>query len=149
MPKVIRTYSSRSKKKPLVDSLSLNSTPVSLKSTHRPPEKHKKKSLTQLHFCIDQSILRTCLRCNLSYTKGAPDDEALHRAHCTRVQKGMEWGREEAKEMTKAAVAEVATGVGLNDGRKGRIISFKADVGGKIGNKVGCSNEIIHSYLSP
>jgi N-acetyltransferase len=96
----------------------------------------QKKTYTQLHFCIDQPIYRTCPLCALSYTKGAPDDESLHRAHCARVQKGMEWGREEEKEKIKAGVVEVASGVKLKDGRKGRIICFKADAGGKIGSKV-------------
>src|SRR6266540_926728 len=63
------------------------------KSTDR-VKNSTRKTLTQLHFNIDQSILRTCSLCHLSYTKGAPDDEALHRAHCSRVRQGMEWGRE-------------------------------------------------------
>lgn len=51
----------------------------------------------------------------------------------------MEWGREEEKEMIKAGVVEVASGVKLRDGKKGRIICFRADVGGKIGSKVHSS----------
>jgi N-acetyltransferase len=47
----------------------------------------------------------------------------------------MEWGREEEKEKIKAGVQEVATGVKLKDGRRGRIISFRADISGKIGSK--------------
>lgn len=108
------------------------------KRTAKP--KPKAKTFTQLHFCIDQTILRTCPLCALSYTKGAPDDESLHKAHCARVQKGMEWGREEEKEKLKAGVEEVASGVKLKDGRKGRIICFRADVGGKIGSKVHTSS---------
>jgi N-acetyltransferase len=48
----------------------------------------------------------------------------------------MEWGREEEKEKVKAGVIEVQSGVRLKDGSRGRIICFKADVGGKIGSKV-------------
>lgn len=48
----------------------------------------------------------------------------------------MEWGREEEKERLKYDVTEVLTGVKLKDGRQGRIICFRADVGGKIGTKV-------------
>jgi N-acetyltransferase len=74
--------------------------------------------------------------CQFSYTKGAPQDESLHRAHCARVQRGMEWGREEEREKIKWGVVEVASGVPLKDGSKGRIISFRADVGGRIKSKV-------------
>lgn len=135
--------------------------PLSL-ATNLPPSKRAKtshkgnssaaghknlKTLTQLHFCIDQTILRTCSHCGLTYTKGAPDDEALHRAHCARVQKGMEWGREEEREALKCGVTEVHRGVKLKDGRKGRIICFPADVGGKIGSKVCRTTTMQHNEL--
>ena len=58
----------------------------------------QQKMLTQLHFNIDQPILQLC---SLSYTKGAPDDEALHRLHCTCIWQGMEWGREKKKDRMK------------------------------------------------
>lgn len=48
----------------------------------------------------------------------------------------MEWGREEERESTKAGVTEAATGLKLKSGVRGRIISFRADVGGRIGSKV-------------
>ena len=51
----------------------------------------------------------------------------------------MEWGKDEDKECVKAGVREVASGVKLKDGKKGRIVCFKADVGGKIGSKVRTS----------
>lgn len=134
------------RKRPFAEQLSFSNLPKLSHPTKRQKlsdnakpkqkEKEKQKTLTQLHFCIDQPVLRTCPLCDLSYTKGAPDDETLHRAHCARVQKGMEWGREEEKEKLKADVVEIATGVKLKDGRKGRIISFRADSGGKIGSKV-------------
>jgi N-acetyltransferase len=152
--KVKRTYKSRQNRNPIAIQnrkrpLEEENSPLSL-TTNLPPPKRTKtekpnlrasadkrpKTLTQLHFCIDQTILRTCSRCSLTYTKGAPDDEALHRAHCARVQKGMEWGREEEKEMSKFDVMEIHRGAKLKDGRKGRIICFRADVGGKIGSKV-------------
>ena len=100
--------------------------------------KLKQKQLTQLHFALDTSVLRTCSICSLTYTRGAPDDESLHRAHCARVQKGMEWGKEEEREAKngKVHVEEVASDVKLKNGAKGRIICFRADVGGKIGSKV-------------
>lgn len=100
--------------------------------------KPKQKQLTQLHFSIDTSVLKTCPKCDLTYTHGAPDDESLHRAHCARVQRGLEWGREEEREMGKSEVEELATGVKLNNGSRGRIVCFRSDIGGRIGSKV-CS----------
>ena len=96
----------------------------------------KQQKLTQLHFALDVTVLRTCEKCDLSYTKGAPDDESLHRKHCARVQKGLEWGREEEREALKANLEELATGVKLKNGSKGRMVCFRPDVGGKIGAKV-------------
>ena len=162
-----RTYSARPKSIPSSSSLSANkrkshddeadaeNTPPLVKKKQRlfasipksklsetPPirvgrVKHQ-KALTQLHFILESSVLRTCAICGLSYTKGAPDDEALHRSHCGRVQRGMEWGKEEERESLRAGVAEVATNVRLKNGTCGRIICFPAKVGGKIGSKV-CS----------
>src|ERR1700722_11075827 len=94
-----------------------------------------KKTFTQLHFSIDTSILRTCSLCDMSYTKGAPQDESLHKAHCARVQRGMEWGKEEERESVKAGISEVASGVPLNDGRKGGVVLFRADVSGRMKSK--------------
>lgn len=72
----------------------------------------------------------------MSYTRGAPDDEALHRAHCARVRRGLEWGREEQREAEGAGVEELASNVRLRNGGRGRIVCFRPDVGGKIGAKV-------------
>lgn len=156
--KTPRTYSSKRNKKPAFPPSSPISAPSSspapeptrkrlhvdiddvpaLKRARKEPRKsqEKQKTLTQLHFCIDQPILRQCPLCELSYTKGAQEDESLHRAHCARVQRAMEWGREEAREADKAGVEEVAADVRLNDGQKGRIICIRATAGGKIGAKV-------------
>ncbi|KAF8072082.1 hypothetical protein FPV67DRAFT_919148 [Lyophyllum atratum] len=118
------------------------------KSKENLKESTKQKTLTQLHFCIDQPILRACPQCGLSYTKGAPDDESLHRTQCARIQRGMEWGREEEKETMKGGIVQVASGVRLKDGKKGRIIYFKADAGGKIGSKLTSLLETINLTLS-
>lgn len=91
--------------------------------------------LTQLHLSFTSSI-RTCSLCQLSYTRGAPDDERLHKAHCARMTRGMEWGKDEEK---AGVVSVVETGVKTRDGRTGRIVSFKADVKGKLGSKVSYS----------
>jgi N-acetyltransferase len=98
--------------------------------------KPKQKTLTQLHFCIDRSVVRTCPTCGFTYTKGAVEDETLHRSHCLRVQRGMQWGKEEIREAEKAGVVEIATSISLKSGTRGRIISCKLGVGGKIGSKV-------------
>lgn len=147
-----RTYAGRNnalpRKRPLPDDVAVSlpaKRPRVLGGTKRTSKprlgENKKQNLIQLHFCTDRPILRTCPLCSLSYTKGAPDDEVLHTAHCARVQKGMEWGREEERECTKAGVKEVATGLKLKSGIRGRIISFRTDVGGRIGSKVS-----LHSF---
>ncbi|KAH9951961.1 hypothetical protein B0H21DRAFT_817716 [Amylocystis lapponica] len=154
------------RKRPLVERSAVHNTPPSKKQRRdsqsvlnvesKPPkkpakkakEKQPQKKLTQLHFSLDTTVIRTCPLCDLSYTKGAPDDESLHRTHCARVRRGLEWGREEEREIQKAAVDEVATGVKLNSGDKGRIISFRSDVGGKIGAKLATLLETIALALS-
>lgn len=135
--------SPKSRKRPLAELFSSNIeqpprklaklSHASIRSKGKKPE--AKKAMAQLHFCVDTSILRTCPLCDLSYTRGAPDDESLHKAHCARVQKGMEWGREEDKEMG-TTVQEIEGDVILANGEVGRIICLKAITSGKAGNKV-------------
>lgn len=50
----------------------------------------------------------------------------------------MEWGKEEEREWRsgKASVEEIQGNIKLINGSKGRIICFRAEVGGKIGAKV-------------
>ncbi|KAI8998467.1 hypothetical protein BD414DRAFT_505244 [Trametes punicea] len=110
--------------------------------------KSKQPKLTQLHFSLDTSVLRTCPLCDLSYTRGAPDDEALHKAHCARVQRGLEWGKEEEREATRAGVEELESNVKLRNGCRGRIVCFRPDVGGKIGAKLNVLLETIRLALS-
>lgn len=72
----------------------------------------------------------------MSYTRGAPEDESLHRAHCARVLRGMEWGREEER-IGYSEMEEVESNIKLKNGKgNGRIIAIRADVGGKMGSKV-------------
>lgn len=111
-------------------------------------DKGKQKQLTQLHFTIDSSVLRTCPLCDLSYTTGAPDDESLHRSHCARVQRGLEWGREEERESIKAGVEEISSDIRLKNGTKGRIVCFRAEVPGRIGAKVQMLLDTINLTLS-
>ncbi|KAJ7581424.1 hypothetical protein C8J56DRAFT_1006285 [Mycena floridula] len=122
--------------------------PKRLKTSSSLTKKPKQKTLTQLHFCIDQPIVRTCPLCSLTYIRGAPDDESLHKSHCSRVQKGLEWGKEEEKEAKRASLTVIATGVELKDGRKGRIIRVEGDSGGKIGTKLTTLLETINLALS-
>jgi hypothetical protein len=162
------------KKRPLVERLAFHNTPQPLKrartiassstsiSKHKPKNNHKyrskedrpPKALTQLHFTLDSSVLRTCPLCDLTYTKGAPEDETLHNSHCARVQRGMQWRRDEERAATEAKVSEIATTVKLKDGKSGRIISINADSGGKIGSKVCFNNpygyssdEMLNDYI--
>ncbi|KAI9065090.1 hypothetical protein FKP32DRAFT_1665551 [Trametes sanguinea] len=110
--------------------------------------KTKQPKLTQLHFSLDTPVLRTCPLCDLSYTRGAPDDEALHKAHCMRVQRGLEWGKEEEREVSRAGVEELESNIKLKNGARGRIICFRPDVGGKIGAKLNILLETIRLALS-
>ena len=116
--------------------------PTTTKKKPKDTSKSKnKKTLTQLHFNIDQTTLRTCSLCDLSYIRGALGDEHLHRAHCSRVRQGMEWGRDEERERINlkhgSAIVEVDSTIKLKISKKvGRIICFPVDIGGKIGLKV-------------
>ena len=89
--------------------------------------------------------MRKCPLCDLSYIKGAGDDEALHKTHCARVQQGMEWGREEEKDGIRdgqSIIVEVENDIKLPGAKfRGRIICLPADVNGKIGTKVSLLNE--------
>jgi N-acetyltransferase len=60
----------------------------------------------------------------------------------------MEWGREEEREAEKVGVEEIQSAVKLKDGKKGRIICFKANVGGRIGSKLAILLETINLALS-
>ena len=75
------------------------------------------------------------------------EDESLHRSHCTRVQKGMEWGKEEERESVKIGVVKIANQVEITGGRRGRIISCPAECIGKIGSKVRDRMAIVLWYM--
>ncbi|KAI0724044.1 hypothetical protein C8T65DRAFT_628304 [Cerioporus squamosus] len=153
-----RTYSTRAATKPLLPSSptsELTSPPPPTRKrpfTDRPTEQNtptsKQPKLTQLHFSLDTPTLRTCPLCDLSYTRGAPDDEALHKAHCARVQRGLEWGKEEQREAVKAGIEELQSNVKLRNGARGRVICFRPDIGGKIGAKLAVLLETIRLALS-
>lgn len=102
------------------------------------------KPLTQLHLSFATSI-RTCERCSLSYTRGAPDDEHLHKTHCARVSRGMEWGKEEDK---SSDVRVIEAGVRLRNGRRGRVIAFSANAKGKLHAKVRSATLPEYSVLT-
>ncbi|KAI1794541.1 hypothetical protein LXA43DRAFT_109950 [Ganoderma leucocontextum] len=110
--------------------------------------KGKQPKLTQLHFSIDTPTLRTCPLCDLSYTRGAPDDESLHKAHCARVQRGLEWGKEETREEANGGVEELHSNIKLRNGLRGRIICFRAEIAGKISAKLSVLLETIRLALS-
>lgn len=146
------------RKRTLVEQLSFHNAPVAKRlrlskvSTQSSKKKDKgtRKQLTQLHFALETSVLRTCALCDLTYTRGAPDDESLHRSHCARVQRALEWGKEEERECVKANVEEVVSDIRLRNGMRGRIVCFRAEVGGKIGAKVCSSLKTVGSLqLTP
>ncbi|KAI0314267.1 hypothetical protein OF83DRAFT_1137599 [Amylostereum chailletii] len=139
----------RASKRPrLVPSTSKKEICTNSKSKAKPKTDRKPTTLTQLHFSIDTTVLRTCPQCDLTYTKGAPADEILHRSHCARVQRGMDWGRDEEREIVKAGVREIAASVKLKVGRKGRIICVRGDASGKVGSKIAILLETISLHLS-
>ncbi|KIK63595.1 hypothetical protein GYMLUDRAFT_221764 [Collybiopsis luxurians FD-317 M1] len=164
--KVKRTYASRSdrpnirssspilpapcpKRKRPFDDFRPSSAPKPIaKRVRVSQEKTRQTTLKQLHFCIDQSVVKTCSLCQLAYTKGAEDDEALHRAHCAKVQRGMGWGREEEREKDSARVKEIQDRVRLKDGKRGRIICMDATLGGRIGTKLSELLETINVTLA-
>jgi len=111
-------------------------------------------TLTQLHFISSKPTLVTCKLCDLSYTRGAPEDEELHRTHCSRVVRGMEWSREER-------TLEKPLGSGVSDvelveehcvlpnGTVGRIVRIQCDIAkGKLGQKVTIILSTINRVLS-
>ncbi|TDL27297.1 hypothetical protein BD410DRAFT_714021 [Rickenella mellea] len=135
------------RKRPLTDHLSTNIiTPATKRATLK-KSSGKQKTMTQLHFCLETSILVTCRTCELSYTRGAPEDESLHKAHCARVQRGMEWGRDEEK-LKHDFVEEVAEEVTLRSGETGRIIAINATATGKVGHKLTTFLNTINVALS-
>ncbi|KAH7107766.1 hypothetical protein BKA62DRAFT_825210 [Auriculariales sp. MPI-PUGE-AT-0066] len=138
-----RTYSLKRKLS------SLDGSGVS--ATVLPPRKKSAISVTprakpkpvQMHLAFNQNPLKTCKICALTYTRGVPDDEALHKTHCTRVQKGLEWIREEDKGITIIEPAAMLSG-----GTEGRILAVRADASGKLGNKLGSIMHTIDLALS-
>ncbi|CAE6409764.1 unnamed protein product [Rhizoctonia solani] len=111
-------------------------------------------SLTQLHFLPSKSILVTCKSCDLSYTRGAQEDEELHRTHCLRVARGMEWSREE-RSLEKplgtenADVELIEERCILPNGVIGRILRIRCDIAkGKLGQKVITLLSTINKVLS-
>ncbi|KAM5534113.1 hypothetical protein V8D89_012294 [Ganoderma adspersum] len=149
---------SNNRKRPFADRPTEQNTPSkkprrSLKPDSKPSKannksKPKQPKLTQLHFSLDTPTLRTCPLCDLSYTRGAPDDESLHKAHCARVQRGLEWGKEETREQANGGVEELSSNIKLPNGLRGRIICFRAEIGGKIGAKLSVLLETIRLALS-
>jgi hypothetical protein len=129
----INSPSKRRRAFTLTSKTSHNKTSLS-KAVAKPPQ--KQSTLVQLHLLPDKPTLRECKLCGLSYTHAAAEDERVHRAHCLRVRKGMEWGREEERALGLDELEEVAKGVRLKHGKSGRIVCFRADLEGKMGRKV-------------
>lgn len=118
---------------------SAKSPPVKKSKAAARTQSNIKKPLTQLHLTLGKTALKTCSLCGLSYTRGAPEDEDLHKKHCARISRGTEWGREEARSEGKD-VTVVEEGIIVRGPKgseeRGRIIKFNASIGGKVGAKV-------------
>ncbi|CAE6513071.1 unnamed protein product [Rhizoctonia solani] len=117
-------------------------------------EEAKAPALTQLHFLPSKPILVTCKACDLSYTRGAKEDEELHRTHCLRIARGLEWSREE-----RSLEQPLGTGTSevelieecckLSNGVVGRILRIRCDATkGKLGPKVTTLLPTINKVLS-
>lgn len=146
------------KKRPMASSesdLFSNTLPSTSPSSSRTPKyKHSLRStpstsatkkLKQMHLSLGQktSAIRTCPLCSLSYTLGTVEDEELHKKHCARIVRGSEWGKEESRfeggvvtVVEDGIIVKSTNGNGKVVEEKGRIVSFKADLGGKLGAKV-------------
>ncbi|CAE6536244.1 unnamed protein product [Rhizoctonia solani] len=110
-------------------------------------------ALAQLHF-LSKTTLVTCKSCDLSYTRGAAEDESLHRAHCRRIVRGLEWTREE-RTLEKpigsgtSDVEIVEERCLLSNGDVGRIVRIRCDATkGKLGQKVTTLLSTINKALS-
>jgi N-acetyltransferase len=117
-----------------------------LESTKKPLKMDKKaeagalKPLRQLTLALSsRPSMISCNLCALSYMRGAPEDEALHKSHCARVLRGSEWSREDEREAARSDTCSVVSTCELASGQFGRIISVRANVGGRLGAKVCCS----------
>jgi hypothetical protein len=64
----------------------------SLQQLHLVPVRHASSSSSQLQ-TKRPSLLTTCPKCNMSYIRGGTggQDDATHKAHCTRVTEGVKW----------------------------------------------------------
>ncbi|KAG8906858.1 hypothetical protein FRB99_005918 [Tulasnella sp. 403] len=122
----------------------LISTASSKKLTGAQKSKYRASGLTQLHLSFTSGIT-TCSLCGLAYTRGAIDDEQLHKSHCARATRGLEWGKEEEK---AAGVQVVEDQVRLKDGRRGRIVYFRSDIKGRLRAKLTTLLETVNVALS-
>lgn len=108
-----------------------------------------KPALTQMHLAFNNNPVKPCKTCGLTYTRGAAEDEALHKTHCARVQRGLDWGRDEDKDAVRAGVQTIDAAAALRSGIDGRIVACRADIaGGKVGSKVASLMEMINTVLA-
>jgi N-acetyltransferase len=92
---------------------------------------------SQLFFDVPNAM-KSCHLCGLSFTAGVPDDELLHKRHCSRVTNGLNWSREEEKEGGRASLRVIQDFVPIKGSvERGRIIAINCHCSGKIAAKVG------------
>ncbi|CCA67508.1 hypothetical protein PIIN_01337 [Serendipita indica DSM 11827] len=90
----------------------------------------------------------SCSLCKLSYTRGSPEDELLHKTHCDRVRRGGEWTREDEKEAANAGMIVIESRAIMSSGLSGRIVCVRATTGGKIGTKLSNIMSTVDTALS-
>ncbi|KAG8869242.1 hypothetical protein FRC20_001868 [Serendipita sp. 405] len=110
----------------------------------------QKKQLRQSVLALSPTpAVTSCRLCGLTYTKGATEDEALHKSHCSYVRSGNEWTHEEEKELVNnPSLALVDSHVQLSSGVHGKIIALRANTGGRIGAKLNTVMSTINTALS-
>lgn len=66
---------------------------ASLQQLHLVPVRHASSSSSTHLQTKRPSLLTTCPKCNMSYIRGGTggQDDATHKAHCTRVTEGVRW----------------------------------------------------------
>ncbi|EJD53289.1 hypothetical protein AURDEDRAFT_81654 [Auricularia subglabra TFB-10046 SS5] len=146
-----RTYAARTKATPSLKRKAEDDPPSKLQTRKKPAtaSAKAKPALTQMHLAFNNNPVKPCKTCGLTYTRGASEDEALHKTHCARVQRGLDWGRDEEKDVVRAGVQSIDAAAVLRSGLDGRIVACKADIaGGKVGAKVNILMEMISTVLS-
>ena len=104
----------------------------------------KPVKLEQMHLALSTAYISvTCKKCEMSYTRGAVEDEELHKSFCKRSAEGIEWPflNHPTRRTVKTATFEVMQeGIQIGKGKGaliGSIWMMDGSVGGPLARKVG------------